>query len=65
VLGVDPSIDAKKMKVAYYKLAQKYHPDANPGHEDKFKSITNAYDTLKNEENKAKYDRLREEFKNP
>ena len=28
LLGVDPKDDDKKIKLAYYKLAKKYHPDA-------------------------------------
>jgi DnaJ-class molecular chaperone len=59
VLGVSPEIDAKKMKLEYYKLAQKYHPDKNPGHGEKFKLITNAYDVLKNQETKSSYDQAR------
>jgi curved DNA-binding protein CbpA len=62
---VNQGDDAKKIKVAYYKLAQKYHPDKNPGHEDKFKLMTNAYDILKNEDTKRVYDQLRDDFKNP
>lgn len=53
------------MKKAYYKLAQKYHPDKAPGHEEKFKSVNNAYETLKNEKSRKQYNQMREEFKNP
>jgi DnaJ-class molecular chaperone len=50
ILGVNHDEMPIKIKAAYYKLAQKYHPDKNPGHEDKFKSISNAYDTLKQQD---------------
>jgi molecular chaperone DnaJ len=31
VLGVKPTSEPKDIKVAYYKLAQKYHPDKQEG----------------------------------
>ena len=31
VLGVKKGADAGSIKRAYYQLAKKYHPDANPG----------------------------------
>lgn len=65
ILGVNPKANDKEMKKAYYKLAQKYHPDKAPGFEDKFKSVNNAYECLKDETTRTTYDRLREEFKNP
>jgi len=49
LLGVDPSSDAKKLKIAYYKMAQKYHPDKAgdaPKNVEKFKDISNAYEVL-------------------
>lgn len=68
LLGVKPDTDAKKIKLAYYKLAQKYHPDKagdSPKTVEKFKQITNAYEVLVDEDQKKKYDRLRDEAKNP
>jgi len=48
-----------EIKVVYHKLAIKYHPDKNPGDkiaEEKFRAITNIYETLRNPEKRKKYD---------
>lgn len=59
VLGVEKSADAATIKRAYYKLAKKYHPDANPGDkvaEEKFKEVNEAYEVLSDADKRAKYD---------
>ena len=59
ILGVDKSASAADMKKAYRKLAVKYHPDKNPGDkeaEEKFKELSEAYETLSNPEKKEVYD---------
>ena len=40
VLGVVPTATDKEITRAYRKLAKQYHPDANPGSEERFKEIT-------------------------
>lgn len=46
-LGVKKEATEKEIKIAYYKLAQKYHPDKTGGKtEAKFKEISSAYDVL-------------------
>lgn len=61
VLGVERTADAATIKKAYRKLAQKYHPDRNPGDkqaEEKFKQITEAYAVLSDAEKRKQYDRF-------
>jgi molecular chaperone DnaJ len=62
ILGVAPEASADEIKKAYRKLAQKYHPDANPDDgaaEEKFKEISEAYATLSNAEQRKEYDQVR------
>lgn len=62
ILGVGSEASAEEIKRAYRKLAQTYHPDANPGNdeaEEKFKEISEAYATLSNVEQRKEYDQVR------
>jgi molecular chaperone DnaJ len=62
VLGVPQEATADEIKKAYRKLAQTYHPDANPGDsaaEERFKEISEAYATLSNVEQRKEYDQVR------
>jgi DnaJ-class molecular chaperone len=50
VLGVSRQASADEIKLAYRRLAQKHHPDRNPGDEhavSRFKDIQTAFDRLK------------------
>ena len=63
VLGVPKTAAADEIKKAYRKLAQKYHPDANPGDkaaEEKFKDISEANATLSDKEQREEYDQVRQ-----
>ena len=55
-LGVPLNTDIYDVKLAYRKLAKKYHPDLNkePGAKEKFQEINDAYEFL-SEENIKKY----------
>jgi molecular chaperone DnaJ len=65
VLGVSKSASADEIKQAYRKLARKYHPDANKGDrsaEERFKEISEAYNTLSDEKKRKEYDEARSLF---
>lgn len=61
ILGVKPEASEAEIKSAYRKLAKKYHPDRNKdaGAEDKFKSINEANEVLRDTEKRRAYDELR------
>lgn len=60
VLGVPKTATAAEIKSAFRKLAKKYHPDLNkePGAEEKFKEIGEAYAVLSDEQKRKQYDQF-------
>lgn len=60
-LGVEASAGEAELKTAYRRLARKYHPDVSKekGAEEKFKSINEAYEVLRDKEKRQEYDQLR------
>ena len=57
ILGIPRNSTPDEIKKAYKKLALQYHPDKNkdPGAEDKFKDLQEAYTVLKDPQKKGKY----------
>ncbi|HZE33104.1 MAG TPA: molecular chaperone DnaJ [Actinoallomurus sp.] len=66
VLGVPKTATPDEIKKSYRKLARQYHPDANKGEseaEEKFKTISEAYDVLSDEKSRKEYDEARSLFR--
>ncbi|KAJ4757870.1 Chaperone protein DnaJ [Rhynchospora pubera] len=62
ILGVSRNSSKSEIKSAYRKLARSYHPDVNkePGAEQKFKEISNAYEVLSDDDKRSIYDKYGE-----
>ena len=60
VLGLTKGASKDDIKSAYRKLAKKYHPDINkePGAEEKFKEVQEAYDILYDDQKRQMYDQF-------
>jgi len=58
ILGLAPDASEDSIRRAYRILARRYHPDVNPGDtsSEKFKSISEAYKILNNQQSRNEYD---------
>ena len=57
-LGVSKTASADEIKKAFRKAAVKYHPDKEGGNETKFKEVNEAYEVLKDQRKRQRYDQF-------
>ncbi len=65
ILGVSKNAGERDIKIAYKRLAIKYHPDRNKGDklsEEKFKEVKKAYEVLSDNKKRAAYDQYGHSF---
>lgn len=58
VLGVGKSASPDEIKKSFRRLAIQYHPDKEGGSEEKFKEVNEAYEVLKDESKRKRYDQF-------
>jgi curved DNA-binding protein CbpA len=62
VLGLSENATAEEIKKTYRKLAFQYHPDKNPGSEERMKEINEAYAVLSDRKKRAAFDSFRQRY---
>src|SRR5918997_2030153 len=65
VLGVSRDAGPEELQQAFRRLARANHPDVNkdPGAEERFKEINEAYQVLSDPEMRKRYDRFGEDYR--
>jgi curved DNA-binding protein len=65
VLGVSRDAGPDELQQAFRRLARQNHPDVNhdPGAEERFKEVNEAYSVLSDPDQRKKYDRFGEDFR--
>ena len=65
ILGVPRNASQDEIQRAYRQLARTYHPDINhdPGAEDRFKEVSEAYDVLSDPQTRRRYDAFGRDFR--
>jgi curved DNA-binding protein len=65
ILGVPRTATKDEIQRAYRQLARQHHPDVNkdPGAEDRFKEISEAYDVLSDPQTRGRYDAFGPDFR--
>jgi len=59
LLGIKSTATAQEIKLAYFQLAKKYHPDANPNNVEaaqKFQEVAEAFEVLSDNAKRSSYD---------
>lgn len=57
VLGVEPGASDAEIRRAYLALARRFHPDANPGGEDRMRAVNEAWAILGDRARRTAWDR--------
>ncbi|HEY6793951.1 MAG TPA: DnaJ C-terminal domain-containing protein [Kineosporiaceae bacterium] len=65
ILGVPRNAGQEEIQRAYRRLARSYHPDVNhdPGAEERFKEVSEAYDILSDPDTRRRYDAFGRDFR--